>query len=165
MEPDKNLSILIQDLFFLRELIDRTSSQYAESDDPLSLSTIVEDIQEAKDYLTAQRIFREYVDINQFLIQKGLHAWEKASEQEREQLQATHKELDGSATEPGFKTTAESALKSVAMYFPVTEDQVHMLDRALEYAKYLANCDDSPVRRPLQPLDIPQRLGLRHRQD
>ncbi|MGZ4232394.1 MAG: hypothetical protein ACXVVQ_13340 [Solirubrobacteraceae bacterium] len=136
---DSNISALIQDLFALQNRV-RTANNDA-----------------------LQDLINAYLLLNRPIIERGLEAWAAAPEEELKAMLPEHRELDGSATTHSFSSIATDALRHAQQalatstgrdLLQVTDDNLHMLDRMLEFAKYLARTDDlelqwSPVSRML----------------
>jgi hypothetical protein len=142
---DSNITALIDDLFALQDRL-RTAD-----DDAL------------QDFVNA------YLLLNRRIIERALEAWLSTPEEELQALRSEHRELDQSATSHSFSSIATDALRHAqqALATPtgrallsVTDDNLHMLDRMLGFAKYLAHTDDlelqwSPVSRMLDNPDVP----------
>ncbi len=105
--------------------------------------------------------------VNTPIIQRAVEAWDATPEQELKVLDGDHRELDQSATHRAFR---DIALEPVRYAHDVLgspaglellgpdDDQLHMLSRLLEFAKYLAQTSDlnlrwSPVARVLDTPD------------
>ncbi len=129
---DTNIRNLIQDLFTLQDRLRRVGDDAPEHDAVFD-------------------VVSGYLVVNEPIIHRAVSAWEAASEEELRSLEQEHRELDASATVHSFRdialqpvTDAPLALASPAArsLLRPDDDELHMLDRVLEYAKYLANTDD-----------------------
>jgi hypothetical protein len=128
---DRNISALIKDLFVLQGRLRGVGGD--------KVDTLLTDVINA------------YLVLNLQIIERGLQAWMATSEGELNAMDDEYGELDYSATMHEFRDIAvqavvhapEALTSSTARdLLRVDDDQLHMLDRMLEFAKYLANTDD-----------------------
>jgi hypothetical protein len=133
---DKNVELVIDDLFELQRRLQQTPEAHKEERDRL--------MEIASGYLIA----------NQQLIERAVDAWESTPEDELQRLQGVHRELDGSATVHSVRGIATQALfiarerersSSIPLLFPISDDDLHMLDRVLEFAKYVVDTSDLSI--------------------
>jgi hypothetical protein len=93
-----------------------------------------------------------YLVMNEALIRQALDAWSATPEDDLKALAREYRELDISASTPKFRAIADSSLRFArdSLMHPetveMTDDEVHMLARALEYGKYLTDTSGQEVR-------------------
>ncbi len=124
MKVDANLQKVVEDFFVLEERL------FDESDEE------------------AQVMAREYLSANDAVIRRGLEAWRGLSEEERSRMEQVHPDLDRSAVHDSFWSIATSALEDVddpAGLKPMMHDDIHMLRRALQFARFVADTSDCTV--------------------
>lgn len=86
-----------------------------------------------------------YLVANAGLIEMAVAAWDSTSEADLESLQKQHRELDWNATQRSFRGIAVSPLRAAEAMIVESglldfdEDELHMLERLLEFSKYLAD--------------------------
>jgi hypothetical protein len=103
------------------------------------------------DAATSQKVAVQYLLENEALILAGVEAWRSLGEEKRKTMGAQYTELHYSAIGNGFYGIATGALNS-ARSWPglLNDDELHMLQRVLEYAKY--SVDSSGFQLKMHPI-------------
>lgn len=110
-----------------------------------------------------------YLVANRRLIDRAVEAWAETQEHELHELEERTVELDFSATHHSFLSIATAALvdahevlvhPSTRAFFRTSDDNLHMLDRMIRFAKYLVDTEDfsvawHPVRELLALSELP----------
>lgn len=129
---DTNVSRILADLYELRDRLRESPSD------------------ELRDRLV--RGGAGYLVMNEALIRQVLDAWSATPDDDLKALAGEYRELDVSASTPKFLPVADSSLRFArdSLMHPemvgITDDEVHMLARALEYGKYLTDTSGQEVR-------------------
>ena len=104
-----------------------------------------------------QDCIRNYLIANSEIIERALDAYRAMPESQRAEMKDQHSELDYSAVSPSFDSLAANPLinakagVSVRAGWKISNDDLHLLDRALEYAKYVT--DTSSMELGMQPIE------------
>jgi len=94
----------------------------------------------------------QYFQVNNWLLNEALRVYDTISESRREELQRTYRELDRTAVEMDFSKFARMPLDNARLiesdpsygrFVTITDDNLHMLKRALEFVKYVTNSRDT----------------------
>jgi len=103
------------------------------------------------DAVTSQKLAVQYLLENEALILAGVEAWRSLGEEKRKAMGAQYTELHYSASGNSFHGIATGVLNS-ARSWPdlLDEDELHMLQRVLEYAKY--SVDSSGFQLKMHPI-------------
>jgi hypothetical protein len=132
---DRNLERLIEDLYALQVRL----REVEKNDEQLRLM----------DFIAA------FLIGNSGIIDRAVKAWAETPEAELAALQREHIELDGSAASHDFRKIATRAPESAPLvlaaarrhqFVQFSDDNLHMLDRVLEFAKYLTDTSDLKLR-------------------
>jgi hypothetical protein len=96
----------------------------------------------SSDEASAQNVTVKYLSANRHHLAKWANAvFASTTEEERAELKKRHQELDESVIGSSFREIALDVLEGLeeeeAGLLVIDDDQVHMLVRALRYAKYL----------------------------
>ena len=94
-----------------------------------------------------QEDIREYFERNRDLIFTALKAYGRKSEKQRELMQSGYRELDSSPIPQSFyESVALPILRNLTEgQFEVSSDNLHMIQRALQFSKYIVNTSKEEV--------------------
>jgi hypothetical protein len=131
---DRNVQLLIEDLSGLRKRL-----------------------QEAPEEAQAAHISQlaaAYLLVNRPVLELAFAGWRQTPEDELKKLAAEHPRLDGTGAWHGFEEIAwhlvplaPDILRGASVnLLRVSDDNLHMLLRVLEYAQYVADCSAATVR-------------------
>lgn len=131
---DRNVQLLIEDLSALRT----------------RLQTALEEAEAAH----ISQLAAAYLLVNRPVLELAFAAWRQTPEDTLRQLAAEHRQLDGTGAWHGFEEIAwqlvplaPEILRGASVnVLRVSEDNLHMLLRVLEYAQYVADCSATTVR-------------------
>ena len=131
---DRNLQLVIEDIRALRDELQRGPDAATSA------------------HLT--QLAAGYLLVNQTVLNLALEAWRETSEEELKRMCAEARPLDEMGARHRFESTcwhliplAPDIVRTAPVnLLRVSDDNLHMLLRALEYAKYLADCSEETVR-------------------
>jgi hypothetical protein len=144
---DHNVQLVIDDIRALRHELERGSDEATAS------------------HLT--QLTAGYLVVNRRVLDRAFAAWRDTSEQQLRQMCAQVRTLDEAAMTHQFEAVARhliplapDILRTASVNLErISEDDLNMLLRVLEYAKYLADCSQEIVRwHPLPLTDAGDRI-------
>jgi hypothetical protein len=130
---DRNLQLVIEDVRALRNELQRGPDAIASA------------------HLT--QLAAGYLVVNRIVLNLAFEAWRDTSEEELKRMCTEARPLDESAARRAFESIgwhliplAPEIVRTASVnLIRVSDDNLHMLLRVLEYAKYLADCSEEAV--------------------